>query len=82
MKYIRTKDEDTALEALNKLREYWLNHLPLSVNAGLRIVEVLEKEHKALNIIKDFISLEPHCIYGKSKRNLTPEEYELLKEVL
>ena len=27
-----------------KLKEYWLNHLPLSVKDGLRIVKVLEKK--------------------------------------
>ena len=44
--------------------------------------DIVEKELTALKIIKDFISLEPHCIYGKARRNLTEEEYELLKEVL
>ncbi len=43
---IATEDKDNALEALNDLREYWLNHLPLSVKDGLKIVKVLEKELK------------------------------------
>ena len=32
------------LKVLSELKEYWLNHLPLSVKDGLRIVKVLEKE--------------------------------------
>ena len=52
------------------------------IDENLQEYDIIEKELKALEIIKDFISLEPHCIYGKAKRNLTQEEYDLLKEVL
>ena len=41
------------LKAIKKLKEYWLNHLPLSVRQGLKIVSTLEKELKALEIIKE-----------------------------
>ena len=80
MKYIRTKDKDTGLEALKKIK--WKLEDEGILGKEYELCDIIEKELKALNIIKDFISLEPHCIYGKSKRNLTPEEYELVKEVL
>lgn len=80
------------LEALKELREYWLNHLPLSVKDGLRIVKVLEKEVKTLDIIKekrvniDYLrnckSLEDYNNILIKDWQLTQEEYDLLKGVL
>ena len=80
------------LEALKELKEYWLNHLPLSAKNGLRIVKVLEKEVKTLDIIKekrvniDYLrsckSLEDYNNILIKDWQLTQEEYELLKEVL
>lgn len=83
---IATEDKDNALEALNDLREYWLNHLPLSVKDGLKIVKVLEKEHRALEIVKKAFNSSSTYTY-KLKDSLecgwiTQEEYDLLKERL
>lgn len=78
MKYIRTK----GLEKLARIKGHFNPKDIANKELFEEDFDTIEKEIKALNIIKDFISLEPHCIYGKSKRNLTPEEYELLKEVL
>ena len=68
------------LKATEKLKEYWLNHLPLSVNQGLKIVSTLEKELKALEIIKNsgYISIDIML----SQNYITRKEYDLLKEVL
>lgn len=74
---IATEDKDNALEALNDLREYWLNHLPLSVKDGLKIVKVLEKEHKALEIIKK--KLPPLMRTLILIRNKYEQAFEIIK---
>lgn len=84
-----------SLEALKELKEYWLNHLPLSVKDGLRIVKVLEEEIKekeeyikALEIIFKYISIgnpfgNVHYIYlNDESEMIMPKDFEELKGVL
>lgn len=55
---------------VNKLREYWLNHIPLSVKDGLNIAARLDKviderdQYKEiLDIIKRFIKSDSNDLF-------------------
>lgn len=84
------------LKDLKKLEEYWLNHIPLSVNGALRIVRNLGKEINALIIIKDTglivnvfidklkkiknVDRKPFIYYLAHYKQFHSKEFELLDE--
>ena len=65
---------------LEKLKEYWLNHLPLSVKDGLRIVKVLEKKLTRLEELeKTFVALSKEDEKTKKLLSLEIEKNRALE---
>ena len=80
------EEERKKLKALEKLKQYWNNKIPLSVPQGLKIVSTLEKELKALEIIKPLVHLTKDANgcwlwLGLNGVQITQEQYDSLKEV-
>jgi hypothetical protein len=70
------------LEELKELREYWLNHLPLSVKDGLRIVKVLGKELKDYEQLKKaFDSLSKDDEKAKNELSKEIEKVKILRDI-
>ena len=78
------------LEVIKDLKDYWNNKKPLSVNGGLKRLYTIEKELKALEILKAFdFEIEDYTedlngsVCVKQRRIiLDDDEIDLLKEVL
>ena len=48
-----------ALEIINEFREYWRNKLPISVNGANRRLDLIEKELKDYEELKERIGFDP-----------------------